>query len=260
MSGVSRAFIAACVAASVFSVPAFANHSWDGLHWARPNGAEVKVPVGDNVGSQWDKYVSQAVNNWNKSTVIQSPIVPGKTPREKCNLIAGTIQICNSTYGVTGWLGLTSVLVSNGHISAMSSKLNDSYFNTPTFNTAGWRLYVTCHELGHAYGLWHQDEDMYNSNIGTCLDIPLYVAGNESPNPHDYEMLLNIYNHGDSSIAAPLGSTSTADLQIGNNPRDWGRAVRFDRLGRPTTFIRILAPTKRMLTEVLWAPAVGPGK
>jgi len=257
MSGASKLFIAASVAATAISVPAIANHSWDGLHWTRPSGAEVRVTVGDNVGPQWDKYLLGAVTGWNKSTVIQSSIVPGKTLAVKCQLVSGTIQVCNSTYGVTGWLGLTSVKLSNGHISAMSSKLNDSYFNTPTFNTPGWRQYVTCHELGHAYGLAHQDEDFYNPNIGSCLDLPLNVKGNEGPNAHDYELLLTIYNHAESSIAAANGATSS-NLEIGNSPKDWGRAIKFDRSGRPTVFVRILSPTERVLTDVIWAPGEGP--
>lgn len=257
MSGASRLMIAASVAAAAISVPAIAHHSWDGLHWARPSGAEVAVTVGDNVGPQWDKYVLAAVTNWNKSTVIQSPIVPGKTLPVKCQLITGTIQVCNSTYGVTGWLGLTSVKLSSGHISAMSSKLNDSYFNTPTFNTAAWRLYVTCHELGHAYGLAHQDEDMYNPNIGSCLDVPLNVKGNEAPNLHDYEMLLYIYDHGDSFITVTNGA-ATSSLEVGNSPKDWGRAIKFDRLGRPTVFVRNVSPTESVVTDVIWAPGEGP--
>lgn len=257
MSGASKAFIAASVAALAISVPAIANHSWDALHWARPSGVEVRVPVGDNVGPQWDKYLLGAVVNWNKSAVIQSPIVPGRTLPVKCQLVSGTIQVCNAAYGVTGWLGLTSVKLSNGHISAMSSKLNDSYFNTSTFNTPGWRQYVTCHELGHAYGLAHQDEDFYNPNIGSCLDLPLNVQGNEGPNAHDYDMLLTIYNHAENAIAAANGATSS-NLEIGNSPKDWGKAIKFDQTGRPIVFVRILSPTERILTDVIWAPGEGP--
>jgi len=257
MAGVRKSLIAAGIAAAAISVPAIANHSWDGLHWARPSGVEVTAPVGDNVGPQWDKYLLGAVTNWNKSTVIQSPIVPGKTLPVKCQLISGTIQVCNSTYGVTGWLGLTSVQVTNGHISAMSSKLNDSYYNTPQFNTAGWRLYVVCHELGHAYGLAHQDEVFDNPNIGSCLDLPLNVKGNEGPNLHDYEMLATIYNHAESSLA-PATSTASANLEPGNSPKDWGKATKFDRFGRPTVFVRVISPTEKIVTDVMWAPGEGP--
>jgi len=257
MPGARKGFIATAIVIAAASSPVVANHSWDGLHWQRPNGAEVTAPVGDNVGPQWDKYLVGAVANWNKSTVIQSPVVAGTTLPAKCQLKAGTIQVCNAVYGVTGWLGLTSVQVSNGHISAMSSKLNDSYYNTPTYNTAGWRQYVVCHELGHAYGLAHQDEDFYNPNIGSCLDLPLNVKGNEGPNAHDYEMLAALYNHAESSLASANGVTSSG-LEIGNSPKDWGKAIKFDRFGRPTVFVRILSPTERVLTDVLWAVGEGP--
>lgn len=257
MSGAIRALIAASLFTAAGSAPALASHSWDGLHWARPGSAEVMVPVGDNVGPQWDKYLTGAVAKWNKSTVIQSTIVGGKTLPIKCKFVLGTIQICNAAYGLTGWLGLTSVALSNGHISAMTNKLNDSYYNTPTYNTAGWRSYVACHELGHAYGLAHQDEDFYNPNIGSCLDLPLNVLGNEGPNAHDYEMLSTIYNHADSSFAA-ASSGAISDLEMGNTPSGWGKATKFDRFGRPTVFVRILSPTERVITEVLWAIGEGP--
>lgn len=257
MAGGSRILLAASVAAAAIAVPAIAHHSWDGLHWARPSGAEVTVTVGDNFGPQWDKYVLAAVANWNKSTVIQSRIVPGSTLPAKCQFKTGTIQVCNATYGLTGWLGLTSVKLTNGHISAMSNKLNDSYFNTSTFNTASWRQNVTCHELGHAYGLAHQDEDFYNPNLGSCLDVGLNSQGNEGPNLHDYEMLLYVYDHGDSSFAV-TNDPATSSLEVGNSPKDWGRAVKFDRFGRPTLFVRLLSPTEKILTEVIWAPGEGP--
>ena len=60
------------------SAPVLATHSWNNYHWSR-SGAELTVPVGDDVNAVWDSYLNQAVVDWNKSTVINSPKVAGST-------------------------------------------------------------------------------------------------------------------------------------------------------------------------------------
>jgi hypothetical protein len=40
--------------------------------------------------------------------------------------------------------------------------VNDTYFNTPKYDTSAWRNLVMCQEVGHTLGLDHQDEDFDN--------------------------------------------------------------------------------------------------
>lgn len=63
-----------------------------------------------------------------------------------------------------------------------------------------------CQEIGHLFGLGHTSED--GSSQGTCMD---YSSSPNStrPNSHDYNLLLEIYNHTDSSNTWSASSAST---------------------------------------------------
>ena len=61
-----------------------------------------------------------------------------------------------------------------------------------------------CQEIGHDFGLDHQDENFSNPNVGSCMDYTNdpdggdpYGPSNEHPNLHDYDQLETIYSHAD---------------------------------------------------------------
>lgn len=246
------------VAAVGVTAPVLAVHSWNNYHWKRTT-AELTVPVGDNVDSRWDAYLVKAVADWNQSTVINSPLVAGSTNPKNCRAIAGTIQACNSKYGNNGWLGLASISISGGHITQGTTKLNDTYYDTPTYNTPAWRAAVTCQEIGHDYGLGHQDEDSSTDNTTSCMDYTNRPEGNESPDAHDYQQLTIIYNHLESAMTTMLGGgRGNAGADIGDTPDTWGRPVNFDRQGRPNIYERIDGPGQKTVTHVTWAIGEGP--
>lgn len=277
MRGLAKGALALGVAVAALSVPASATHSWGGYHWSKGSG-ELAVRVGDNVNSIWDPYLQLAVNGavvngtrqpgWNDSTVIQSPLAPGSSAPRQCRAVAGTIQVCNATYGRTGWLGIASIWLSGSHISQGTTKLNDTYFNTAQYNTPAWRRLVMCQEIAHDYGLDHQDENFSNPNLGSCMDYTNAPAGggsygptNEYPNAHDWDMLLQVYNHAHGAATAMSAQSAqgfTDGGLVGDSPRDWGRPVRFDRLGRPDMFLLDFGGGRRKLTHVFWAPGEGP--
>ena len=250
-------------AVAALATPASANHSWGGYHWAR-TANPLTVQLGDNVDSRWDSYLRTTQSDWNQSTVIESPLVAGSTNPKNCRGVAGTIQVCNSTYGNTGWLGIASISITGGtHITQGTVKLNDTYFNTAKYNTPAWRNMVSCQEVGHTYGLDHQDENFNNTNLGTCMDYtndPSGTAGtngslnNEHPNAHDYDELLTIYGHRDSTTTVAFRANAAGAFgDPGDSPRDWGRAIHFDSLGRPDMFQRVDGPGLMTLTHVFWA-------
>ena len=250
-------------AVAALATPASANHSWGGYHWAR-TANPLTVQLGDNVDSRWDSYLRTTQSDWNQSTVIESPLVAGSTNPKNCRGVAGTIQVCNSTYGNTGWLGIASISITGGtHITQGTVKLNDTYFNTAKYNTPAWRNMVSCQEVGHTYGLDHQDENFNNTNLGTCMDYtndPSGTAGtngnlnNEHPNAHDYDELLTIYGHLDSTTTVAFRANAAGAFgDPGDSPRDWGRAIHFDSLGRPDMFQRVDGPGLMTLTHVFWA-------
>jgi hypothetical protein len=254
-----RIALAAAVAipAAMIAGPVLANHAWSNYHWIRTT-AQITVPVGDNVDARWDSALATAVSDWNQSTVIQSPLVPGSANPKNCRAVAGTIQVCNSKYGNTGWLGIASISLSGGHISQGTTKLNDTYFDTAQYNSPAWRALVTCQEVGHDYGLGHQDEAFNNPNLNTCMDYTNSPASNQHPNAHDYEQLLLIYNHLEAAFAVGGSGAAGAAADVGDTPAEWGRAIEFDAHGRPNVFERIDGPGRKTLTHVFWAIGEGP--
>ena len=181
---------------AVGATPAAANHSWDGYHWARQSNP-FTVRLGDNLStSAWDAALGAASADWSNSNVLDAPVVPGRTTGKRCRPTSGRVEVCNASYGRNGWLGLASIWASGSHITQGTVKLNDTYFNTATYNTPAWRRSVTCQEVGHTFGLDHQSEDP-NVNVSTCMDY--YKIPNPSPNQHDYDQLALIYSHLDST-------------------------------------------------------------
>jgi len=245
------------IAACAIAGPALASHSWNNYHWKRTT-AEISPPVGDNVSAAWDSYLNVAIADWNQSTVINSPKVPGSSSPRQCRAVAGTIQVCNERYGQNGWLGLASIwLGADGHISQGTTKVNDTYFNMAQYNTPAWRAAVMCQEVGHDYGLGHQDENSNTDLTNSCMDYTNNPAGNEHPDAHDYQQLLSIYNHMEAAAMTFGGGGAPSSAESGDTPAEWGRAIGFTRDGRPNVFEKIEG-NGRKITHVYWAIGEGP--
>lgn len=235
--------------------PATATHSWNGYHWAR-TGNPFTLKLGNNLSGAWASttttgYLSTTSNDWSKSSVLDTTIVSGGAVFKQCLLAAGRVQVCNGRYGNNGYLGLAQVRVSGSHITGGTVKLNDTYFNTAAYNTAAWRNSVLCQEVGHTLGLDHQDVIFGNSNLGTCMDYTNDPSTNQSPNQHDYDQLVAIYTHLDSTTT--VGSTSFGGLSNRDfeNRAQWGRLIRTTRDGRPILFERDLGPGEKLFTWVI---------
>jgi hypothetical protein len=260
-------------------VASYANHSWGGYHWAR-TANPFTLKLYDNVTANWEGYLSTAVSDWNKSTVLdynpqwQSPL----SNVRRCASATGVVEVCNTTYGNNGWLGIAGISISGLHITKGYTKLNDTYFNTSTYNTPAWRQMVVCQEIAHDFGLDHQDETFNNANLGSCMDYtndPDGGAGgavsndpsNEHPNQHDYDEISIIYAHLDSfttiaSVIDVMAQSLTRPptmSELLSDAGQWGTPIHYDGQGRPNVFA---LPTGRNangelefdLTHVLWAP------
>ena len=249
--------VLAVLATTALAAPVLATHSWSNYHWVK-GSAELSIPTGDNVSSQWDSYLDVAIADWNKSAVINSAKVAGSTTPRKCSPVAGTIQVCNAAYGQNGWLGLASISLANGHISQGTTKLNDSYYSMAQYNTPAWRAAVMCQEIGHDYGLGHQDENSATDLTNSCMDYTNAPAGNEHPDAHDYEQLALIYNHAESAANTVGGRGGPAAADTGDTPAEWGRAIHFMKDGRPDVFERVDGPNAKTITHVYWAVGEGP--
>ena len=274
-----RRLLVVLVLVALATVPAFANHSWGGYHWARTSNP-FTLKVYDNVTANWETYLSGAASDWNQSNVLdlsiqwQQPLSNVK----RCASDTGVIEVCNAKYGNNGWLGIAGISITGGtHITKAYTKLNDTYFNTATYNTPAWRRMVTCQEIAHDFGLDHQDETFDNANLGSCMDYtndPDGGAGgasnndpsNEHPNSHDFQQISSIYQHLDSTttvasvwqaMAQSLTRPPTME-EILADAGQWGVPVRFDRDGRPNMFVMPVPNHEGghdvNITDVFWAP------
>jgi hypothetical protein len=254
----SLAVLAALTFAGVAST-ASATHSWGGYHWAR-TANPFTVKLGNNVGTDWDKALGVASSDWSASDVLNTTVVTGLANPRNCRPTSGRVEVCNSRYGNNGWLGIASIWITGGtHITQGTVKLNDYYFNTSTYNTSAWRALVTCQEIGHTFGLDHQDENFNNANLGTCMDYtnnPLGPPDNEHPNKHDYDELDIIYAHLDSTttIGQKVGNNFATDIDT-NDARNWGQLVKVSNGGRTAIYELDLGGGRKVVTFVIWAEA-----
>jgi len=251
-------------ALAVVSTAVYANHSWNNYHWAT-SGNGLSLDVGDNVSSNWDAYLDEALDDWNQSQSLNLVEVAGGTRPKNCRPTAGQIEVCNARYGNNGWLGIAQIWLSGGHISQAITKLNDTYFNTATYNTPAWRRLVACQEIAHDFGLDHQDETFDNPNLGSCMDYtndPDGGAGgavnndpsNEHPNSHDYQQITSIYSHSDGGGRAASEMPPAMDQIELTGPGQWGRAVHWNASGKADLFLLDFGHGHKVLTHVFWVP------
>ncbi|MDC7713185.1 hypothetical protein PQU96_03400 [Vogesella sp. LYT5W] len=248
--------LAGTLLASLLAAPlAQANHAWGNYHWAR-TGNPFTVQLGNNVDTDWQPHLDGASSDWSKSTVLATKIVTGGTTAKRCRPTSGRVEVCNALYGNNGWLGLAQIWASGSHIVQGTTKLNDSYFRTASYNTPAWRQLVMCQEIGHNFGLGHQDENFSNPNLGTCMDYTNDPSTNLSPNAHDYDELAIIYSHLDASTTLAAMPAAMANLELAT-PGQWGRLLRSQRGGMVETYVQDFGHGWRVYTHVIWAEERG---
>lgn len=245
-----------------------ATHAWGKYHWDKAT-ADTLI-LGDNLTSIWTSSLTVASSDWNAS-VLQNVIAPG-TSNANCDPTSGQVEICNGAYGENGWLGIASIWATRGknnHITQGVVKVNDTYYdaqyNDGQYNTQAWRDFVMCQEVGHTFGLGHQDENHTNTNLGSCMDYTDDPESNRHPNQHDFDMMTDIYAHlnstdGDGGGGGPgngngngKGKPATAGTINLNDPSEWGQAIKQDALGRNSVFERNLSNGQVLVTHVIWA-------
>jgi hypothetical protein len=243
------------VAAAVFAGTAAATHSWNNYHWAR-TANPFALKVIDSHTADWDGHLNMAITDWSTSTVLDLVGEPGsdaRNTRKRCPAVSGKVRACNAEYGFNGWLGIAQIWISGGeHIVQGLSKMNDSYFNTSRYNFWSARQQVECQEIGHTFGLGHQDES--GADLDTCMDYS-NALDNPSPNQHDYEQLKLIYAHPDSSSTVAAAASAG---QAGNEHTNPVVVERNDRITNSVITERFADGTYRV-THIIWA-LDGPGR
>ncbi len=244
-----------------------ANHSWNIYHWARTT-SPVTLKVGDNLTTgSWKSLLGMTSADWNSpaafgatSTPLLTAIVVGTSSLKRCQMVAGTTQVCNSKYGNNGWLGLASINISGEHITQGTAKMNDSYFSTATYNNPNEKLHVICQEVAHTFGLDHQSTD--GSSQNSCMDyfsntgVNATSVASTRPNAHDFDELNIIYAHVDSSTtlaasAARVPSSATV-ADTSDDPKSWGDFMKDQSDGQSAYYERQNQDGSKTLTHVFW--------
>ena len=233
---------------------ASANHSWGSYHWARTSNP-FTIKLGNNLNATWSSILATTSSDWTSSTVLNTTIVAGQAgTRKKCNPTSGRVEVCNNTYGNNGWLGVAQIWASGNHITQGTVRVNDTYFNTSTYNTTAWRNLVMCQEVGHTFGLDHQDENFSNANLGTCMDYTNDPSTNQHPNQHDYDELVTIYSHLDgTTTVGQVVAKSAAATDEDDEPENWGILVKQSRNGRVSVYELDEGNGRKKITFVMWA-------
>jgi len=247
-----RRILAACLfvaAVAAFSaLPASATHSWNGYHWAR-TANPFTIKLGDNVSGAWESMLQIASSDWSKSNVLDTTVVAGGTRPKPCKPTAGRVEVCNASYGNTGWLGVAQIWITGGvHITQGVVKNNDYYFGSSSYqyNNTAEMQHVICQEIGHTFGLDHQDES--GISLNTCMDYYHNTSASDTksthPNQHDYDELSTIYAHLDST--STVGAASEGFLP--DAVPSFAPATRLN----DSTYVDDFGGGRKLVTYVIW--------
>jgi hypothetical protein len=240
-----------------FPSAAYANHSWNGYHWARTSNP-FTIKLGDNVSGAWDSMFRTASSDWGQSTVLNTSVVAGSTRPKNCRPKAGRVEVCNANYGNTGWLGVAQIWITGSvHITQGTVKNNDYYFGNSTYqyNNSAEMQHVICQEIGHTFGLAHQDES--GISLNTCMDYYHNTSASDTksthPNQHDYDELVTIYSHLDSTTTIGAAAAMPSEMSKGDfgSPNAWGQEVSAN--ARESVFLRDFGNGNQVVTFVIWA-------
>jgi len=256
----------AAVTAAVLALPAAANHSWGGYHWAR-TANPFTLKLGDNVSGTWDSLLVKASSDWSQSTVLDTTIVAGGTRPKPCRPRSGQVEVCSANYGNNGWLGLAQIWVTGGeHITQGIVKNNDYYFGASSYqyNNTAEMQHVICQEIGHTFGLDHQSTS--GASLNTCMDYYHNTSSSDtkstSPNAGDYDELLCIYDPASTGKPLTSGShtcTGTGHLDssstVGGSAGSLPDAVpSFSPASEmaPSVYVDNLPNGDKLVTWVIW--------
>ena len=262
----SRIALAVAVLAAVSVPAASASHSWNGYHWAR-TANPFTIKLGDNVSGLWDGMLVTASSDWSQSSVLDTTVVAGGTRPKPCKATSGRVEVCSASYGNTGWLGVATIWITGGvHIVQGTVKNNDYYFGTSTYryNNTAEMQHVICQEIGHTFGLDHQDES--GISLNTCMDYYHNTSSSDtqstSPNAGDYDELLCIYDPAYAGRTLSHGGhtcTGTGHLDssttIGAAPGT--RLVPIGAVGE-SRYVDQLGNGLTRITYVRWATPIHP--
>lgn len=178
-------------------------------HWHKGSAADP-LPVVSCVDGQWEKAVNKYVSVWNQSPFVHMMLQPysgqGSGGIDCFDEFPGMIVITNFDFRAE-WNEEDNEFAGyafgehdpDGHMLSVVIVLNDGkdwlapQISTPAEMDA-WKDVTVCHEIGHALGLGHNDENK-DTVTGTCMDYARTPFSNLNPDAHDFEHIAQAYDH-----------------------------------------------------------------
>lgn len=166
--------------------------------WKSKKGEGLELKIANALSADWHSYFDKAVADWDNGTPdvmsLQTSVV---SEDPECKPESGIMKVCNKDYGETGWKGINEILTQGSTIVASIAKMNEFYLGD---NASGFgskiedhRQYTMCHEIGHGFGLPHQDEDFTNKDLNSCMDYSNSPENNLVPNQVDWDSINTLY-------------------------------------------------------------------
>ena len=176
--------------------------SWNIYTWG--HSSDLSIQLVNNTSAKWTPDLLAAADAWSATSNIDYRAVTGpEVDASICSPSYGVVEVCSANYGKTGWLGMTNVYTSGGHIVMATVRLNDYYpMISAWYAGDAWYSDTVCHELGHVLGLNHEDPVKSNANSGSCLDLTADPSGKRAstggitdltPGIMDFAALADIY-------------------------------------------------------------------
>lgn len=168
----------------------------DAIGWGS-NGIGLRLDILNACTDEYHPFVQEALDDWENGfpidslTLSRSRIVDPDP--EECDIVNGKLKICNYDYGDTQWRGINEVQLSGlgqRRIIGSRAKLNEYYLNR---ESDAQKLYTSCHELGHGFGLPHWDENFYNRDLGNCMDYTQNPQKSSKPDASNFLYLAQLY-------------------------------------------------------------------
>ncbi|UJA21245.1 hypothetical protein HJD18_14165 [Thermoleophilia bacterium SCSIO 60948] len=167
-----------------------------GAHWNDGDGQQAKMTFVDNTGAPWPIYA--AANTWdNAGRIVVAYNANNCNGDPHCVGVNATNMggdSCNANPGYFAWNANSS-----RHLLAAQSYIRLNQDCNPRSTRV--QRFIACHEEGHATGLDDEPQSIRDQTCmaaGTAPPHPDFDTWEETPRPHDFEMLDNqIYTHND---------------------------------------------------------------